>query len=59
MFHKPSGTPVEAWKCKVGDVWRHPSNIRKHHGGHVGVPSIGAYVSKIIKIKIKMIKSQQ
>jgi hypothetical protein len=38
-----------------------PPNFREIQGGRgdVGVPSIGVPVSKIIKIKIIMIKSQQ
>jgi len=57
MFHQVS----MAWEhgsseTNMGDVWEPPPKSREIHGGwgDVRVP-----VSKIIKIKIKLIKSQQ
>lgn len=45
----------------MGHVLEPPQNFRKIHWGwgDIGVPSIGVTVSKIIKIKIVIIKSQQ
>jgi hypothetical protein len=41
---------------KMGDMWRDLPKFREIYGGG-GI--LGSLVSKIIKVKIKMIKSQE
>jgi hypothetical protein len=59
MFHQVSKTGERRNReVHMGDVWQHPQILGKFKGD-IGVPSIGVPISKIIKIKIIMIKSQQ
>jgi hypothetical protein len=57
MFHHVFGMYEHGIReMKMGDMWRDLPKFREIYGGG-GI--LGSLVSKIIKVKIKMIKSQE